>query len=310
MRRLGLRTTKRIARGFNEVHSGQIALRKRMLEEKGPEWLPPEGDRLKVDDGFVVDASRSLPHLDELLEAGNRIVSRYGEEFGGEAWDWKPFLQNILPEDELERHPAFLDFATSPELISAIAEIFGYLPQLSGLPPTGVRVMESSTRFDPTPEGPWRSSQLYHLDYHSTPTVYVLVALKDTAPDDGPFTFLGAAASKRVVAGIDYGRRGVPYRLEDDEVMAHVSSDEVNEFSVPAGTVLIVESSACFHFGSRCPASDRYQVQYAFTSPVRDDFAELWTAEQLYPQSADDPPLRRAVLDRDPSTLRTLIDQA
>ena len=68
--------------------------------------------------------------------------------------------------------------------------------------------------------------------------------------------------------------------------------------AAPAGTVLFLESSACFHFGSRKPAKPRYQMQYAFTSPVRNDFLELWRPQRLYPVRESDSPLRRLVLDR------------
>ena len=55
--------------------------------------------------------------------------------------------------------------------------------------------MESSTDHDPTPEV-WRRSQFWHIDYHATPTIYVIVAVRDIGPDDGPLHFLGAAASR------------------------------------------------------------------------------------------------------------------
>ena len=158
--------------------------------------------------------------------------------------------------------------------------------------------MESSTKFDPQAEGPWRSSQLYHLDYHSSPTVYVIVALRDIGPDDGPLHFLGKAASRRVVEALDYGARGVPYRLTDADVYSVVDESEVQRFAVPAGTVLFIESSTCFHFGSRRPAKPRYQMQYAFVSPVRNDFLELWRPKRVYPVAESDSRLRRVVLER------------
>jgi len=246
-------------------------------------------------DGFAIDASRSLPHLDALLTEGEEMVERYG----GRKWEHeKPFLQNINPESAVDEYPALLDFITSPEVVATVAPTFGYVPHLSGILPRGVRLMESSTRFDPDADGPPRESQLYHLDYHSTPTVYVIVALRDIGPDDGPLHFLGAATSRRVAEALDYGSRGVPYRLTDEQVMSVAGPADVHRFSVPNGTVLFMESSACLHFGSRWPLNDRYQVQYAFTSPVRDDFLELWRPQRVYPLGDGDSELRRVVLDR------------
>jgi hypothetical protein len=61
--------------------------------------------------------------------------------------------------------------------------------------------------------------------------------------------------------------------------------------------VLFIESSACLHFGSRRPAKPRYQFQYSFTSPVRNDFMELWRPQRVFPVREGDPELRRLVLD-------------
>jgi hypothetical protein len=304
MRRLGLRRTGAIARGFNRRGERLVRLRRRAFEERFNELLTdndgPVAKPIEMRDGFAIDESRSLPHLDAVLADGAELI----EQYGGRKWEHeKPFLQNINPESALDRYPSLLDFATSPQVVAAVASRFGYIPALSGVPPRGVRLMESSTTFDPQADGPWRESQLYHLDYHSSPTVYVVVALRDIGPDDGPLHFLGNSASTRVAEALDYGTRGVPYRLTDELVYSIVDESEVHRFSVPAGTVLFIESSACFHFGSRRPANPRYQMQFAFVSPVRNDFFELWRPQRVYPTSASDSELRRLVLDRSLSAL-------
>lgn len=299
MRRLGLRRTSALGRAFNRRRQRHIDFRRELYERRFEELLDEAGGapepRIRLADGFAIDDSRSLPHLSELLEAGERLVA----EYGGRKWEHeKPFLQNINPESAIDRYPALLDFITSAPMLTAVAPTFGYIPPLSGLLPRGVRLMESSRKFDPEADGPWRESQLYHRDYHSTPTLYVIVALRDIGPDDGPLHFLGADASRRVDEALDYGARGVPYRLTDERVYSVVDPGEVHRFSAPAGTVLWIESSRCYHFGSRRPANPRYQIQYAFTSPVRNDFLALWRPQRVYPVSPEDSKLRRVALDR------------
>lgn len=65
----------------------------------------------------------------------------------------------------MDTHPSVLHFVTSSEVVAAATPTFGYVPSLPGTIPEGVRLMESSTEFDPQPDGPWRESQLYHADY-------------------------------------------------------------------------------------------------------------------------------------------------
>jgi hypothetical protein len=291
-RRLGLRTTTALGRAFNAADRRHIAPRRRFFEEHRD-----GAGRDQLQDGFALDESRTLPHLDALLAAGEELI----EQFAGGRYEFtKPYLQDISPESAMDTHPALLDFVTSPEVVWTAAPEFGYVPLLPATLPEGVRLMESRTDFDPQADGPWRGSQLYHLDYHSSPTVYVIVAVRDIDPDDGPLHFLGKAASQRVADAIGYGRRGVPYRLTDEVVYEHVDPAEVHTFAAKAGTVLFLESSACMHFGSRRPAKPRYQFQYSFTSPVRNDFMELWRPRRIYPSRPDDSQLRRIVLNTYP----------
>ncbi len=295
MQRLGQRRTGALARAFNRRGKHYVRFRTSALHERGDELLHHPAQQIEMRDGFAIDDSRTLPHLEAALAAGADLIDRYG----GRKWEHeKPFLQNINPEGAIDEHPSLLDFITSPQVVSTVTPCFGYIPPLSGLLPRGVRLMESSTTFDPDAEGPWRESQLYHLDYHSSPTVYVIVALRDIGPDDGPLHFIGRAASRRVTQALNYGARGVPYRLTDARVHALVDESEVHRFCASAGTVLFLESSACLHLGSRLPVRPRYQLQYAFVSPVRNDFLELWRPQRVYPVGHGDSLLRRLVLDR------------
>jgi hypothetical protein len=298
-RRLGLRTTGAMARRFNRGGERFVDYRRRLYEERFDELLEANGGRpaepIVLNDGFAFDESRSLPHLDALLADGEDLIERYA---GGIYELEKAYLQDISPDSAMDTHPSLLDFVTSSEVVAAAAPAFGFVPALPGTIPQGVRLMESSTEHDPDADGPWRGSQMYHCDYHSSPTVYVIVALRDIDPEDGPLHFIGKAASRRVIEKLGYGRRGVPYRLTDEAVYSVVDPSEVERFAVPAGTVLFIESSACFHFGSRRPAKPRFQLQYSFASPVRSDFLELWRPQRVFPVRPSDSELRRLVLDR------------
>ena len=295
MRRLGQRRTGTAARAWNRPGRRFVEFRRRAYEgllAKGALPAPP----VEMQDGFALDESGTLPHLDALIADGEDLIERYA----GERYELtKPYLQDISPESAMDTHPSLLDFITSPEVVATVAPTFGYVPPLPGTIPEGVRLMESSTKFDPQPDGPWRESQLFHADYHSLPTIYVIVAVRDIGPDDGPLHFLGKAASMRVAEALDYGARGTPYRLTDEMVYSIVDESEVHRFAVPAGTVLYIESSACMHFGSRRPQNDRYQWQYSFTSPIRNDFTELWREGRVFPVRDSDANVRRLVLDRE-----------
>lgn len=304
MRRLGLNRTTAISRAINRHALPGIAFRRRiyrerfdeLLEENGGLTVPP----IEMRDGFAIDQSCTLPQIERLLADGEALIERWGGVPGAQD---KPFLQSILREPSVEERPALLDFITSSDVLNPVCRCFGFVPALGGSLPRGVRLMESTTKFDPDAAGPWRQSQLYHLDYHSRPTVYVIVALRDIDEEDGPMHFLGRAASQRVVQALGYRRRGVPYRLSDEQVYAVVDPSEVHRFVAKAGSVLFIESSACMHFGSRRPAKPRYQMQYSLLSPQRSDLADFWMPQRVYPVREEDSLLRRMVVDRSVSKL-------
>jgi hypothetical protein len=305
MRVLGISRTGRIGRWYNGLaYSPAVSYRRAQYEDRFGELLRENGggraNRIEMHDGLALDESHLLPHLDRVLSEGAAIV----EERGGHQWNpERPYLQDIQGEDAVERYPSLLDFATASEVVGPVARHFGYVPQLShSRLPLGVRVMESSTKFDPQPAGPWRASQLWHRDYHSSPTFYVIVLLRETGPENGPLHYLPKSTSDRVAAELRYGSRGAPYRVTDEVMYSLVDRAEVRTLCGPPGTVLFIDSSQCFHFGSRNPATPRYQVQYAYVSPIRNDFGDILRPQRGFPIRGGDSELRGLVLDRTPGT--------
>lgn len=294
---LGIARTSRLGRRYNRRRHGEQLRARLARADADLKTLieAQEGERRIPRDGWLIDSSRTLPHLEAVLADAEAVI----DERGGQRWEdvRKIFLQNILaPEDHLRRR-SLIDFITTAEVLEPVTRLAGFVPHLSLALPRGVRLMESSTDHDPTPDV-WRLSQFWHIDYHALPTIYVIVAVRDIGPEDGPLHFLGAEASRRVAEALGYGGRGSPYRVTDERVEAHVDPAEIQRFTARAGEVLFIDSSRCFHFGSRKPQNRRYHLQYAYVSPVRNDFGDLLRGGLEYPLDPADPPWRRMALDR------------
>jgi len=121
-----------------------------------------------MEDGFLLDTSLTLPHLDEMLAQVDEII----EERGGspDVDDrYRAFFRNLVAVEDLERWPALLEFVSSPELISIVADYLGFVPALSGTLPTGVRVVESGKHLDALAHLPPRDSQVFHIDPYDHP---------------------------------------------------------------------------------------------------------------------------------------------
>jgi hypothetical protein len=306
---LGVERTARLGRSLSSrrfrasLEGRRRNLKRHLGELRAEREATGRGDSptLEMRDGWARDDSRSLPHLERVIEEMNSVI----QERGGRRWPFhgKPFLFDILPERAWERYGSILDYATTPEVLEPVARHCGFVPCLSGDTPPGVRLMESTTRFDPQAAGPWRSSQLWHTDYHSFPTVYLIVAIREIGSEDGALHFVGEATSRRVAAEVGYSRRGSSHHVSDEEFASHVDPSEWLTFTGPPGSVLIIDSSRCFHFGSRNPRNPRYQLQYAYISPVRNDFGDLVRPQATYPHRDDDSFSRRLALDRELSGL-------
>jgi hypothetical protein len=297
---LGIDNTARLSKAVNHVRHGSAQRHRRRLYESSFDELlgesgPLEHDPGELNDGYLLDTSHALPHLGELIGASEAVIAERGDQPHPDRR--KPFISDLRQDHDLVDHPAFLDFVLSPSVLKVTAAHFRQCPTLSRTRPPGVRITESSSKFDPGAGGPFRDSQLYHRDLHDKPLMYVIVLVRDTGSESGPFTFLSASASDRLAKATDYGKRGKPYRLTDDVVYEHVSPDEAIPLIGPKGTVLFIDSNRCFHYGSRDCDPPRYQVMYALTTPCRTDLSEFLMKTKEYPVRDSDPALRRLALD-------------
>ncbi len=300
MESIGIRNLIRLAKGYNHLRFGsRQRMRRRLyreafdhlIEENGPLATPPPS----MKDGWVIDDTMTLPHLDRVLAEAEAYMAEYGGRPRQKGV--RGFIQDILRQEELARFTSFLDFATSSPLLTTVADYLGMVPVLSDTVPPGVRFVES-TSAGQMDDGIYRQSQLYHLDFHDSPLVYVIVLLRDVTVRSGPFTFLSASTSARVAQTLGYLKRGSPYRLRDDQVYPLINRQkEEVVFTYPRGTVLFMDSSRCMHFGSRDAEVTRYQLMLAYVSACRGDFADQYLQPRVFPVRDSDSRLRRLVLD-------------
>ena len=300
MRRLGIANTMRLAQTLNGLrHRRELAYRKAQYRDHFAELIRANGALSgpvpQLRDGWVLDHSLSLPHLPRLFEDAAALIDERGGMKRKKPGAYRSFFQNILEPGDLERYPSLLDFALSSEVLSVVSHYLQCIPALATHLPGGVRFAESSIAFDDHPET-LKDSQLFHIDYFSKPAVYVVVLLHDVTLEHGPFCFMPALVSQRAAAALNYWAHGKPYRLSDDEVYAVADRAAVIPLTLPRGTVLFLDPSACFHFGSRNCVKTRYQLMCAYGTACRTDLNEFVTKRHVYPERPGDSRLAKMVL--------------
>lgn len=312
---LGIDNTMRLAKRFNRLRNGKY-LRFRQnafnneLDQLYQENGPDTGPTIELKDGWAVDTSGDFPHLDEMIADSQTIIAERGgvKRGGGE----RAFFQQIMTDEHAVRFPSILKFATSNAILRPIINYMQLIPTLSVSKPLGVRLNESDARFMEKENGQYGESQLFHRDYHDAPMVYVLVTLRDVTLKSGPFSILPASVSQKASQALNYNKRGQPYRITDDQMYQSVDPNELFEFSCPAGSVLFLDSNACFHYGSRDAEIPRYLMMYAYVSVCRTDFGDILrkqasmpvldhsarTRRTFYPIPDDASRLRKLLLER------------
>jgi hypothetical protein len=210
------------------------------------------GTPLTEDNGYVLLAPGALPGVDEmaalslaLFEEKKRQLEAAGPNTDLHAKKWA-FLRSVLTNDDLRQHPELVDFALSDALLGPVTNYFGAVPHLNR-----IDLLYSVAHGGDEAI----SSQVYHFDPEGTRQAKLFLNLRDVGPDEGPFTFIPAAESRRIVKAIRSTREDdgdmAMARYLDRELAAVGGLDKAVRVMGPPQSAALVDTSRCLHCGSR-----------------------------------------------------------
>lgn len=245
-------TARRVERFFRDAE------RRAALEH-----LPPTTIRIEPDAGFLVVKPGVFEEAGEIVRDAREQLARFNAAAPPEGKNRKRFLQNVLDASTLTLDSAALRFALRENVLAAVVRYLRIVPFL-----TSIQVFHSDTI-----EGLPTSSQLYHCDGDDVTQVKVFVYCSDVDAASGPLTMLDARTSRDVQRRTGYWYR---HRLTDDDVQRLIGRGHEHPILGAAGTTVFVDTSRCFHFGSRvapdAPARlvtmIQYQTPYSFMVPT------------------------------------------
>lgn len=218
--------------------------------------IPHEDGFLRLPPGPLADV------IDPVLEAGNRLIEELGHKPLVRSAPKGDFVaRGFLPPSAFALESPYFRLALDERVVGPIAEYLGVVPV----------VTELDLWYSVYNRRAPKSSQLWHMDPEDTTQIKLWIHLKDIGPASGPFTGLRASDSALVAdsVGYDYGDG---YRVADERVAAVVGASRLVVFEGPAGTASFIDTSRCFHFGSRLAEGGpprralviQYQTPYAF----------------------------------------------
>jgi hypothetical protein len=227
------------------------------------------------------------PEFSGVLATSRRLFevkkAEIAEQMAGfDQWDAKKqakfltrkqsFYRHLLKDEDLRRNPDLVEFALSQKLLGPVAQYLGMIPYL-----TRVDLVYSVSRgTDEKIE-----SQLFHLDHEGLRQLKYFIYVYDVGEPEGPFTFLPADTSFRVVNDVRawrkrHGGRDVESRRYlDEEIAAVHAAQDIVSVKGPAGSGVAVDTSRCLHLGSRVsPGAFRLvlYLQYCTTREITNVF--------------------------------------
>jgi hypothetical protein len=160
-----------------------------------------------------------------------------------------PFV-NLFTSDDINPDNPVFRLAFSPDIFDIATDYFGNKIILDS-----IQVLHSWTT-----NGEIRESQFWHLDYGDRKSFHAVAYLNDVLDStDGPFVFVDKKATRKV------GRSLIVRRIPDQQFAKELGDAKIHSFQGPAGAMVYVDPSVCYHYGSRCKQS-RLAIFVTFSS--------------------------------------------
>ncbi len=225
--------------------------------------LAPGSIEVPVSRGYLILPPDAFDETADVIREARAALALYDATAPPAGRSRKRFLLNVLDASALTAESAAVRFALRPDVLSAVSRYLGVVPLLSTI----------SVFHSDTVESAPSSSQLHHCDGDDVTQIKVFVYCSDVEMKSGPLTVLSATDSDRVRRASGYQYR---QRLTDSQVRDVVGAGQEHPILGPAGTAALVDTSRCFHFGSRVEpgAAPRlvtmvqYQTPYSFLIPT------------------------------------------
>lgn len=242
---------QRVATALNRrKFETEIAESRSRYEQFVAEWGDLDSAPVMEDGWCRLDAS-AVPEAPAALARCQDLVAERGRRA-----DQRLNPYGIATRDELLEDPAIHAFLNSPTILAAACRYLGTHPFLSG-----VDLLESRPRGDGL-----QGSQNYHVDNIARRVVRLVLHVSDVAAENGPFTFHPAGASEELTKKLRYFWRLDYAEIGSDEVDGAAGGRAPVEVTGSAGTILLVDTCNCLHFGSRVQEGFRHVLMASYVA--------------------------------------------
>jgi hypothetical protein len=268
------RTRQRVEKIRRRARLAPIANREQVASRLGGEhWIDRQRGHAVLPSGTLPQRKAVIEHATAALGDQDTVVAR--------STSGKPELVSGLI-GTLEPGSPLLDFALNEVLLGEVSRYLGVVPILSQ-----VDVWFSLHRGG----SQWRDSQMFHCDWESTTKVRVFVYASDVDEHDGPLTVVDADRSALIREQVGYRYLPSPVDRIIHKPALRIPDNLVDaprtELTGNSGTVALVDTSRCLHFGSRMTAGrTRLLTVFQYLPPTAFELGLEYTATAPYREFA------------------------
>ena len=169
----------------------------------------------------------------------------------------KPYLLTVIKPEEISRDSAIYKLVTNRDLISSVARYLKCFPVLTYI----------AVWYSPNLPGQEKGSQRYHLDHEDYRQIKAFMFVEDIGPQNGPFTFIPASESKKIQDALNYKMTPDNKQIDDEVVYNIVDKSHARPLTGAAGTLGLIDTSRCFHYGSREGTAPRIMLAFQYMTP-------------------------------------------
>ena len=207
---------------------------------------PASPERIDETKGYKKTDFLKLPYGSDALNACKKIIRNKDLDylFDESAKNplSKPWMINVLERDDFLNFPEIIKFASSEKLLSIVSSYLGTVPVIGDI---RLWISNKNDKIE--------ASQRLHIDQEDYRQVKLFLYIEDVTPSSGPLSFF-PATKKNLIFKI----AKEPFnRVDDHELSRDFLNSEMIELDGNAGDIAFLDTSRCFHYGSRVKEGKR-----------------------------------------------------
>lgn len=220
-------------------------------------------------DGYLKLNPEDLRLLDintsEIISEIEKMLSKSKNEVNHN----KP-INILLNSNDFNTESKTFKFISNENFVNIISNYLGFIPLLTHI----------SFWHSPNKETIEDSSQEYHLDHEDIKQVKGFFLIDDVTEDCGPTIFLNSKNSKKIIKKINYKTNDNSKRINENLINQDYKKDKIN-CTGKKGTLYLLDTSRCFHCGSRKSINPRKILAFQFITPFSTSLKWNWKNSEI-----------------------------